>query len=166
MSATACVGIEAVAIDRAGTGSRHLRAAARPSTSPDFACSAERKRSFHEVAASASARFELGKIGRRAVRRVELQRVERLGERLTRSLPEPVIEVTSPCQAFAGCRANRSLSAAVEALARREHQAGREPADRVAAREQRHAAALLELQDAERMVVERVSSIWNSSSRG
>ena len=43
----------------------------------------------------------------------------------------------------------------IEALARREHQAGDEPADRIAAREQRHAAAFLQLQDAERMVVER-----------
>ena len=44
----------------------------------------------------------------------------------------------------------------IEALARREHQAAGEAADGVAAGEQRHAPALLQLQDAQRMVVERV----------
>ena len=44
----------------------------------------------------------------------------------------------------------------IEALARREHQAGGEAADGVAAGEQRHAAALLQLQDAQHVVVERV----------
>ena len=44
----------------------------------------------------------------------------------------------------------------VEALARREHQAGGEAADGVAAGEQRHAPPLLQLQDAQHVVVERV----------
>ena len=44
----------------------------------------------------------------------------------------------------------------IEALARGEHQAGGKAADRVAAGEQRHPPPLLQLQDAERMVIERV----------
>ena len=53
-------------------------------------------------------------------------------------------------------RAEALAQRRIEALARREHQAAREAADGIAAREQRHPAPLLELQDAERVVVERV----------
>ena len=71
-------------------------------------------------------------------------------------LPEPVIEVTSPCHAVLQDVAEALVQRRIEALARREHQAAREAADRIAAHEQRHPVALLQLQDAERMVVERV----------
>ena len=109
--------------------------------------------------------LRFGEIGRRAVRRMELQRVERLGERrLGAAGAGDRCHVALPrlLQDAAEALAQRR----VEALARREHQAAREAADGIAAHEQRHPAPLLELQDAERMVVERVGSIWNSSSRG
>jgi hypothetical protein len=98
--------------------------------------------------------LELGEIGRGAVRRVELDGVERLGERGIGA-------------AGAGDRGHRAVPGGlqdvaealgqrrVEALARREHQAACEAADRIAAREQRHAMAFLQLQDSQRMVVQR-----------
>ena len=61
-----------------------------------------------------------------------------------------------PFQALLEDRGEALAERRIEALARREHQAGGEAADRVAAREQRHAASLLQLQDAEHVVVERV----------
>ena len=99
--------------------------------------------------------LELGKVGRRRIVGRELQRVERLGERRIAAdrggdrghLAVPrLLEDGGETVAEAG----------IEALARREHQAGGEAADGVAAGEQRHAPPLLQLQDAQRMVVERV----------
>ncbi len=99
--------------------------------------------------------LQLGEVGRRRVVGLELQGVERLRQRRIaadrggdrRHLAMPGL-LEDRREALAQGR--------IEALARREHQAGGEAADRVAAAEQRHMAPLLELQDAERMVVERV----------
>ena len=85
----------------------------------------------------------------------KLHRVERLGQcRIAagRARDRGHLAVPRPLEnrgkSFAQCR--------VKALARDEHQVGGEAAEGVAAGEQRHAPAFLQLQDAQRLVVERV----------
>ena len=155
MSATACVGVEGVAIDRrepvapAAGGGAALDLAER-------ACSAARSRSFHEVAASASARSSSARSGvglSLACRASACRAPGRAAESL---LTEPVTEVTLPCHACSRMAAKRSLSAASKrSRGANTRQVAKRPTA-IAAREQRHAPALLQLQDAERMVVERV----------
>ena len=99
--------------------------------------------------------LEGGEVGGRRIRLVEFHRVERLGQRRIaadrgrdrgrRAVPGPFED---RCEALAQC--------CIKALARGEDQVGGEAADDVAAREQRNAAALLQLQDAQHLVVERV----------
>ena len=99
--------------------------------------------------------LELGEVGRRRIVGLELQRVERLGERrVAADRGGDRRHLAVPC--LLEDRGEAVGERRIEALARGEHQAGREAADRVAPREQRHPPPLLQLQDAQHMVVERV----------
>ena len=99
--------------------------------------------------------FELGEIGARLLRRVELQRVERLDQRgIAADRGGDRSDVAVPGLLEDGGEAGRERL--VEALARHEDQRGGEAADRVQAREQRDAPSFLKLQDAEHMVVQRI----------
>ena len=100
--------------------------------------------------------LELGEIGRRAVRRVELQRVERLGERrlgAARAGDRGHLAVPRLLQDVGGSARSAPHRSARAARTPGSSRSGRRRSRRD---EQRHPAPLLELQDAERMVVERV----------
>ena len=141
----------------AGNQSRQRRAAARPSTSPSFACRAARKRSLHEVAASASARSSSARSGVGVSLAFELQRC-----RATWASAESLLIEDGDRRHLAvpGLLEDRGEAVAAASASKRSRGANtRQVAKRptgVAAREQRHAPPLLQLQDAQRMVVERV----------
>ncbi len=155
MSATRLAGVEARR-DRPGGTSRASGAAARPSASPSLACSAARSRSFHEVAASARACSSSARSGAGAARRVELQRIERLGQRgiaadrrggrrsPRRSRPARGWRRSARSRAAS----KRSRGANTRAVAKRPTVSRRANSA--------HAPPLLQLQDAQHMVVERV----------
>ena len=154
-SAIAWVGIEAVAIDRrepvapaAGGGAAFDLAKLRLQGGAQAV--APRGRRLDQRL------LELGEIGRRACRGCRASACRAPGRAAESLLIEAATDVTLPCHACSQDRGEAVAQRRIEALARREHQAGREAADRVAAREQRHAPPLLQLQDAQRMVVERV----------
>ena len=108
-----------------------------------------RRRRLDQVA------FERGKIGTGLLARAQLERIERLDQcGIAADRGDDGRHLSLPRFLQQGGKALRKRG--IEALARNEDQRGGEAAHRVEPREQRHAPALLQLQDAQHMVVERV----------